>query len=232
MIFAGLVGRDRLGSDHLVLGPADQLVARAHRRLRRRRRHQGGLLGHHPVGVDARRSSSSSLSPMIGLVAGLGLMVAIYWLFRRMSPGAGGQVVPAPATRVGGPLQPEPRRQRRAEDDGHHRRPAVHRRLPARPVLRPVLGDPDRPRGHRARHAVRRVAHHPHDGLADHEAAAGERVRGGDRRRVGDPASPRTSASRSAPRTPSPARSSASARRAACRPSAGAWPARSSGPGC
>ena len=28
-------GRDRLGSDHLVLRPADELVARAHRRLRR-----------------------------------------------------------------------------------------------------------------------------------------------------------------------------------------------------
>ena len=34
--------RDRLGPDHLVLRPADQLVARADRRLRRRGGRQGG----------------------------------------------------------------------------------------------------------------------------------------------------------------------------------------------
>ncbi len=43
VIFAGPVCRDRLGSDHLVLRVADQLVARAHRRLRRRGGGQGGL---------------------------------------------------------------------------------------------------------------------------------------------------------------------------------------------
>ena len=41
VILAGLIGRDRLGLDHLVLRAADELVARAHRRLRRRGRGQG-----------------------------------------------------------------------------------------------------------------------------------------------------------------------------------------------
>ena len=37
-------------------------------------------------------------------------------------------------------------------------------------------------RGDRARHARRRLADHPHDGIEDHQAAAGRRLRGGDRR--------------------------------------------------
>ena len=43
VIFAGADRRDRLGPDHLVLRPADQLVARADRRLRRRGGDQGRL---------------------------------------------------------------------------------------------------------------------------------------------------------------------------------------------
>ena len=52
--------RDRLGPDHLVLRPADQLVARADRRLRRRGGRQGRLRRDHPVAAGPRRSSSSS----------------------------------------------------------------------------------------------------------------------------------------------------------------------------
>ncbi len=44
--------RDRLGPDHLVLRAADQLVARADRRLRRRGGGQGGLRRDHPAGLD------------------------------------------------------------------------------------------------------------------------------------------------------------------------------------
>ena len=51
-----------------------------------------------------------------------------------------------------------------------------------RRVPHPVLGDPGRARRDRARHAVRRLAHHPHDGLEDHQAAAGRRLRRRDRR--------------------------------------------------
>jgi PiT family inorganic phosphate transporter len=50
--------RDRLGPDHLVLRPADQLVARADRRLRRRGGRQGGLRA--IVSAAGRRRSSSS----------------------------------------------------------------------------------------------------------------------------------------------------------------------------
>ena len=108
---------------------------------------------------------------------------------------------------------------------------AVRRRLhPGRsaiPIWVILLGA----RRDRARHAVRRLAHHPHDGIEDHQAAAGRRIRRRDRGRRSR-CSPRPiSASRSAPRTPSPARSSASARSAACPRCAGAWPAASSGPG-
>ena len=45
-------GRDHLGPDHVVLRAADELVARAHRRLRRRRRDQGRVGRDHPVGLD------------------------------------------------------------------------------------------------------------------------------------------------------------------------------------
>ena len=41
------------------------------------------------------------------------------------------QGVPQAAARVGSRLQPDARRQRRPEDDGHHRRRALHGRLPA-----------------------------------------------------------------------------------------------------
>ena len=76
----------------------------------------------------------------------------------------------------------------------------------------PFWVDPGRARRDRARHAVGRLAHHPHDGLEDHQAAAGRRLRRRDRRRRSRSSPPRISASRSAPRTRSPAPSSASAR--------------------
>src|SRR5207249_3962083 len=80
----------------------------------------------------------------------------------------------APA-RVRRRLQPRARHQRRAEDDGHHRRPPLHLGLPE-DVLRAVLGHPDLPRGHRARHHVRRLAHRAHHGHAPHGAAAARRL--------------------------------------------------------
>ena len=87
VIFAGADRRDRLEPDHLVLRPADQLVARADRRLRRRGGRQGGLRRDHRVGLDqdadlhragaadrhgARASRSWSRS---------------CWIFRGTSPG-------------------------------------------------------------------------------------------------------------------------------------------------
>ena len=52
VIFGGLSGRDHLGPDHLVLRPADQLVARAHRRLCGSRGRQGRLRGDHSRRLD------------------------------------------------------------------------------------------------------------------------------------------------------------------------------------
>ena len=60
VIFARPDRRDRLGPDHLVLRPADQLVARADRRLRRRGGRQGRLRRDHRRAAGPRRSSSSS----------------------------------------------------------------------------------------------------------------------------------------------------------------------------
>ena len=77
-------------------------------------------------------------------------------------------------------------------------------------VLHSVLGDPGRARRDWAGHAGGRLAHHPHDGIEDHQAAAGRRVCRGDRRGDARFSSRRSSASRSARRTRSPARLSAS----------------------
>ena len=49
-------------------------------------------------------------------------------------------------------------------------------------VLRFRSGSILRARRDRPRHAVRRLADHPHDGLEDHQAAAGRRLRRRDRR--------------------------------------------------
>ena len=139
----------------------------------------------------------------------------------------GRSLVPAAAAGLGGRLQPRPRRQRRAEDDGHHRRRAVRGRLSQsrrRQAADSVLGDHGRARRDRARHAVGRLADHPHDGVAHHQARSRLAVsppRPPGRSRC----SPRpTSACRSAPRTRSPAPSSASGRSGGCRPCAGVWP--------
>ena len=47
-----------------------------------------------------------------------------------------------------------------------------------------ILGRPVGPCCYRARHALRRLANHPHDGVEDHEAPAGGWIRCGDRGRV------------------------------------------------
>ena len=65
------------------------------------------------------------LAPLIGMTLGFLLMVLIFWLFQRTSPGKVDgwfrrlQLVSAAA------YSPGPRRQRRAEDDGDHRRRAA-----------------------------------------------------------------------------------------------------------
>ena len=75
-----------------------------------------------------------------------------------------------------------------------------------------VLGDPVGACRHRPRHAVGRLAHRPHDGQQDHQAAAVRRLRRRNRRRHHAVHRQRHSACRSAPPTRSPAPSSASDR--------------------
>ena len=117
----------------MVVGAAVELVARADRRPRRRRRREGGLSA-----VLRRRGSTKTplfivLSPLLGLVLGFLLMVLGLWM------------LPAQHARQGRPLLPRgcsssrprstarPRRQRRAEDDGHHRGAALSRQGMPRP---------------------------------------------------------------------------------------------------
>ena len=126
------------------------------------------------------------LAPLIGMSLGFALMVAILWIFRRASPGRvdqwfrrlqlmsaaayslghGGNDaqktmgIIAGALVAGGYLQ---------LDNGH---------LPI-----PIWVVLVRSRRDRPRHAVGRLAHHPHDGLEDHQAHARRRLCRGDRRR-------------------------------------------------
>ena len=71
-----------------------------------------------------------ALSPLFGhgprVRAHAGQPVAV----PEVHPGQGRRPVPPPPARLGGRLQPRPRRQRRPEDHGHHQRPAGRRRLP------------------------------------------------------------------------------------------------------
>ena len=60
------------------------------------------------------------VSPVLGFLLGALLMVVVANMFRPRLAAQGRQPVPPPAARLGRPLQPRPRRQRRAEDDRHH----------------------------------------------------------------------------------------------------------------
>ena len=131
--------RDRLEPDHLVVRDPVELVARADGRPDRRRhqqgRHQHPRLGedhpdrgvHHPVADhrDARRRRAAGggrLDPAA------------------LHAGQGRSLVPAAAAGVGGAVQPGARRQRRAEDHGHHRGAAVRERAHRLARSRAVLG--------------------------------------------------------------------------------------------
>ena len=89
---------------------------------------------------------------------------------------------------------------------------AAHRgRAPADGRRRAAVGRALGAHRHRARHAVRRLAHREDDGLEDHPAPAGRRVVRRDRRRRRRCSSRRRPASRCRRPTRSPARSSGSA---------------------
>ena len=62
------------------------------------------------------------LSPLIGFILGAINMIVVAWIFRRSTPHRVDSLFRRLQLALGGDLQPRPRRQRRAEDDGHHRR--------------------------------------------------------------------------------------------------------------
>jgi hypothetical protein len=123
------------------------------------------------------------LSPLLGLVLGLTLMVIVAWLFRRTTPRRVDrwfrrlQLLSAAAYSLG------TRRQRRAENDGHHL-DAVDRSRPRRNEgSAAVLGRGRVLHRDRAGYAVRRLADRQDHGSAHHQAAPGRRILCGDRRR-------------------------------------------------
>jgi PiT family inorganic phosphate transporter len=68
-----------------VAGPADLLVARPHRRLRRRRDRQAGFGVLNAASLE-KTALFIVLSPLFGMALGFLLMLANLWLFRRSTP--------------------------------------------------------------------------------------------------------------------------------------------------
>ena len=94
----------------------------------------------------------------------------------RSDTGRRRSLVPPAAADFSGRVQPQPRYERRAEDDGNCDRVAAGSRV-HHGVQGADLGDSRGARGDRARYARRRLADYSHDGLEDHKASAGRRVR-------------------------------------------------------
>ncbi|CAA9304967.1 MAG: Probable low-affinity inorganic phosphate transporter, partial [uncultured Gemmatimonadaceae bacterium] len=181
--------RDHLEPDHVVLRHPLELVARAHRRARGRGARQGGLHGDHlgeQVGRDALGHRALADDRDVHGLPAHGRRP------QRVPARVAGQrrplLPPRAARELGAPLA-RARRQRRAEDDGDHRRPArrpvraarlrggdrdppLHVRRPRRRHA-PAVGRARRLHGDLARHAVRRLADRAHDGLAHHAPPAG-----------------------------------------------------------
>ena len=86
------------------------------------------------------------LSPVVGLVVGYLVMVAILWIFRQVQPAQGQARLPHRADRLGGRHGARPRSPGRAEDDGRRGDGAGHRRRRRTGDDDPGLGQ-DRLRG-------------------------------------------------------------------------------------
>ena len=104
-------------------------------------------------------------------------MLLISWACFRIAPAQARSLVPALAAGGQRAVQHRARQQRCAEDHGHH--------LAAADVARSRdagssagLGDRQLLPGHLGRHAVRRLAHHPHHGPEADQADAGQRFGG------------------------------------------------------
>ena len=69
------------------------------------------------------------LAPTIAFVGAFLLLIAIYWVFKRMTASTANRVVPHRPALLGHVLRLHARRERRAEDDGRDRARALHERL-------------------------------------------------------------------------------------------------------
>ncbi len=120
------------------------------------------------------------LAPLIGMILGFLLMVAILWIFSGFSPGRVDQwfrklqLLSAAAYSLG-----------HGGNDAQKTMGIIAGALVAGGYLGledghlpiPHMGRAHRARGDRARHALGRLAHHPHDGIEDHQADARGRFR-------------------------------------------------------
>ena len=94
-----------------------------------------GVLWH---GVAHKVVIPAVLAPAIAFAAAFVLLVALYWVFKWVSPGPGNRGLPPRPDRVQRVGLVQPRRERRAEDDGDHRararaqRTAIRRTSPSR----------------------------------------------------------------------------------------------------
>ena len=120
---------------------------------------------------------------MTGFFLALLLVLTVSWLFVAHDPTRRGQHLSLPAIRLGLALFARPWRQRRAKDDGHHRRPAVLARSARQRIPRAVLGRDNVPSRHGAGNAVRRLADRAYDGVQDYPVDPDAGVLRRDRRR-------------------------------------------------
>ena len=161
--------RDRVEPRHVVVRAAVVVLARAHRRRRGRRvrggRAQRGVRGGPPRQGRPARARGPRARAVRG---GHGDR---HRLPDRRPPGARSRRarVPARSARLRRAVLALARHERRAEDDGHHRARARRRRAPGRRRRRAHVGRPVGRERDRPRHLLRRLADHPHDGLADHQ---------------------------------------------------------------
>ena len=187
VIFGALIGAIVWNLITWYYGIPSSLVARADRRLGRR----GGGQGGHRRAASAAACSRPSRFIVLVAAARLRARLAAHGRSCR-----GCSVAPTPRRSTSwfrrlqlvsaALLQPRPRRQRRAEDHGHHLAAADRRRLRSAPSDRRRPSWVDHRAATRAigaRHAVRRLAHRQDHGHEDHQAQAGRRLLRRDRRR-------------------------------------------------
>ncbi len=96
-------------SSHALIGGHDR---RDHR--------EGGALARCSAPGILKTAAFIVVSPVLGFLLGALLMIGVSWVFFKSTPRRMDRWFRRAAAGVVGALQPRPRQQRRAEDDGHH----------------------------------------------------------------------------------------------------------------